>query len=241
MVMQEHVLELIPAYALDCLDEPEAKQVSEHMETCVSCRAEFKAYRDIVSELPLAAPETAPPPSLKADILRKISQRVKLALEPQPVSVWQRLLAGIGQVLRPGWGLVSLVVILVLGVSNVILWQRVNQLGRVSQDWIQVTLKGTEAAPDASGLLVLNKDGTRGTLVVENLPDLDNAHQYQLWLIKDDQRTSGGVFSVRWNGYGSLWVDSPDPLNQYTSFGITIEPTGGSPGPTGAKVLGGNF
>ena len=241
MVMQEHVYDLLPAFALDCLDETDARLVSEHLEECASCRVDFEAYRDIASELPLAAPEAAPPPGLKARIMKQISSRADLAQGSQPASVWQRLLASLGQVLRPGWGLASLAVILVLGVSNIILWQRANQLGQVSQDWVQVSLKGTDAAPDASGLLVLNKDGTRGTLVVENLPDLDATHQYQLWLIKDGQRTSGGVFSVKWSGYGSLWVESPEPLNQYTAFGITIEPTGGSPGPTGAKVLGGNF
>jgi anti-sigma-K factor RskA len=241
MVTQDHVLELIPAYALECLDEPDAKQVSEHLEVCDSCRAEFNIYRDVASELPLAAPEIAPPPGLKAKIFDRLTMRANPESAPQPVSVWQRLLAGLGQGLRPGWGLASLVVILVLGASNLFLWQRVNQLQKGNQEWIQVALNGTDAAPDASGLLVLNKEGSRGTLVVENLPDLDKAHQYQLWLIKDGQRTSGGVFSVRWHGYGSLWVDSPEPLNQYTAFGITIEPTGGSSGPTGAKVLGGDF
>ncbi len=241
MVMQNHVLELIPAYALDCLDEPDARQVSEHLEVCDSCRAELEVYRDIASELAMAAPEAAPPPVLKAEIFHHIAARANPEPAPQPLSMWQRLLVGLRQGLRPGWGLVSLVVILVLGASNVFLWQRINQMQPRNPEWIQVALKGTDAAPDASGLLVLNKDGSRGTLVVENLPDLDKAHQYQLWLIKNGQRTSGGVFSVRWNGYGSLWVDSPEPLNQYTAFGITIEPAGGSSGPTGAKVLGGNF
>jgi anti-sigma-K factor RskA len=241
MVMQDHVLELIPAYALDCLDEPDAQVVAEHLEACTSCRAEFEAYRGIAAELPLAAPEAAPPAGLKAELFRQIAARAEPIPAPRPLTFWQRLSASLSRVLRPGWGLASLAVILVLGASNVIMWQRVNELEQVRRDWIQVSLHGTEAAPDASGLLVLNRDGTRGTLVVENLPDLDKAHQYQLWLIKDGQRISGGVFSVRWNGYGSLWVDSPEPLNHYTAFGITIEPAGGSPGPTGAKVLGGDF
>jgi anti-sigma-K factor RskA len=59
-----------------------------------------------------------------------------------------------------------------------------------------------------------------------------------LWLIQDGQRTSGGVFSVSDEGYGSLWISSPEPLATYSAFGITIEPAGGSPGPTGDKVLG---
>ena len=85
---------------------------------------------------------------------------------------------------------------------------------------------------------MVSTDGEHGTLVVDGLPALDEERQYQLWLIEDGQRTSGGVFSVNPEGYGSLWVLSPEPLSGYSAFGITIEPAGGSPGPTGAKVLG---
>jgi anti-sigma-K factor RskA len=102
-------------------------------------------------------------------------------------------------------------------------------------------MQHTDAAPDATGLIALSKDGEYGTLMVDHLPPLGKDQQYQLWLIKDGKRTSGGVFSVNWDGYGSLWVNSPERLADYTAFGITVEPTGGSPGPTGAKVLGGTL
>jgi anti-sigma-K factor RskA len=60
-------------------------------------------------------------------------------------------------------------------------------------------------------------------------------------LIRDGQRTNGGVFSVNPDGYASLELYSPLPLIQYQAIGITIEPWGGSPGPTGPKVLGGDL
>jgi len=91
------------------------------------------------------------------------------------------------------------------------------------------------------GMLVISKDGNYGTLIVENLPPLDQAYQYQLWLIKDGQRTSGGVFSVNEDGYGVLYVLSKKSLISYPSFGITVEPAGGSSSPTGDKVLSGNL
>ena len=81
-------------------------------------------------------------------------------------------------------------------------------------------------------------DGDHGTLVVDSLAPLGQDQQYQLWLIQDGERTDGGVFSVNPEGYGSLWVETPQPLSSYSAFGITIEPAGGSPGPTGDKVLG---
>jgi anti-sigma-K factor RskA len=101
-----------------------------------------------------------------------------------------------------------------------------------------IPLAGTETAPQATGLIVISADGEHGTLVADGLATLGQDQQYQLWLIKDGERTSGGVFSVNQEGYGSLWVESPQPLSSYSAFGITIEPAGGSPGPTGNKVLG---
>lgn len=64
---------------------------------------------------------------------------------------------------------------------------------------------------------------------------------YQLWLIRDGQRTSGGTFTVDANGRGQVPIHPPLPIREYQSMGVTVEPTGGSPGPTGARVLRGSL
>ncbi len=123
------------------------------------------------------------------------------------------------------------------------LWREVGALRtQTSPDQLQVIqLSGTEFVPAATGMIVVSVDGQHGALVVDRLPVLDEAHEYQLWLIRDGERDSGAVFSVDEDGYATKYVSSPEPLDGYTSFGITIEPAGGSPGPTGEKVLGGEF
>ncbi len=128
-------------------------------------------------------------------------------------------------------------------VSNLLWWQQSNrhEPATAPESMQVVAMAGTEVAPDAEGTLVISGDGEYGTLVVDGLPALDQAHQYQLWLIRDGQRTSGGVFSVNEEGYGALLISSEAPLSSYPSFGITVEPAGGSPGPTGDKVLGGSL
>ena len=62
---------------------------------------------------------------------------------------------------------------------------------------------------------------------MDQLPQLGPEQQYQLWLIQDGQRTSGSVFSVDEDGYRRIKIESPLPLQDYESFGITIEPAGG--------------
>jgi anti-sigma-K factor RskA len=78
-------------------------------------------------------------------------------------------------------------------------------------------------------------------LVVNGLDVLPLDKQYQLWLAVGDRRDSGGVFSVSRSGYGALEISAPQPLREYARVGITIEPSGGSPGPTGDRVLGGDL
>ena len=77
--------------------------------------------------------------------------------------------------------------------------------------------------------------------MVDGLPPLDATHQYQLWLIRDGQRTSGGVFHSYASGYGVLWIHAEQPLVSFDGFGVTVEPSGGSPDPTGDKIMGGNL
>ena len=56
MASEEHVFDLLSAYALDCLDAVENAQVDAHLAGCELCRAELQTYRDIVEVLPLAGP-----------------------------------------------------------------------------------------------------------------------------------------------------------------------------------------
>ena len=71
MRREAHVSDLLPAYALGCLDNEEAIQVDEHLATCSTCRAELTAYQDVADQLALAAPDVLPPAGLKNSRLCK--------------------------------------------------------------------------------------------------------------------------------------------------------------------------
>ena len=234
-----HVLELLPAYALGSLDETEALQVAEHVSTCPACQAELLSYQSVIDQLALAAPDSRPPASLKQQILGQL-QTPRVGTDRKSRLSWSQRMTGLFQKAAPVWGIASLILVALLVISNLWWWQRADREDSiVTPGGMQViAMISTDAAPGAVGTLVISEDGEYGTLVVDRLPALDEQSQYQLWLIRDGQRTSGGVFSVNPEGYGALWVSSPNPLSSYPDFGITIEPAGGSPGPTGKKVLG---
>lgn len=242
MGLDEHVIELLPAYALDCLEAGQISQVADHLATCEICRAELRGCQSVSDRLGLAAPAAEPRPDIKKQLMKRIQASARPAggqtgklLGLQRMGEWMRKAA-------PVWSLASLVLVAILLASNLLLWRQVNQLRMSDQAAMRViALDHTQAAPGATGLIVISMDGEHGTLVVDRLPVLEEKWQYQLWLIKDGQRTSGGVFSVGEDGYGSVWVKAPEPLASYPAFGVTVEPAGGSPGPTGEKVLGGEL
>jgi anti-sigma-K factor RskA len=239
MSVDNHVTELLPGYALGCLDEADAILVTEHLAVCSACRAEAVAYQAVVDDMALAAPPAEPPLDLKRRLMDRArpSRPVEFA---QPQTSWWGRLTRLMQRGAPVWGVASLALIVALVIGNLWLWRQLNRPEANARPGVLQTipLAGTETAPQATGLIVISADGEHGTLVADGLATLGQDQQYQLWLIKDGERTSGGVFSVNQEGYGSLWVESPQPLSSYSAFGITIEPAGGSPGPTGNKVLG---
>jgi anti-sigma-K factor RskA len=240
----DHIIEQIPAYALNALDDDEAALVRHHLVDCETCQAELRTYELVVDSLPLAASEASPSPLLKDRLLERIqesSAASSATIESLP-SLWKRINeTWRGLSTAPRWQPAALIVIIVLVASNLLLWQRANQPEEYSPGWQQLPLTGSDIAPQATGFITISTDGINGTLIVDKLPRLSPEQQYQLWLIRDGERTSGAVFSVDENGYRGIQIDSTLPLLDYSSFGITIEPARGSPGPTGERVLGYNL
>jgi len=235
---ETHVLDLLPAYALGSLDSDEARQVDAHLLSCWICRNESIAFQAAADELSFAAPVAAPSPDLKDRLMHRVQSTYPKGQErdSHPVSVrpfWERLL--------PAWGLASLLLIIGLAASSFVLWQRVNQLEFATSPggMRAVPLSAVDSASSATGFVLISTDGEDGALVVDGLPPLGESQQYQLWLIRDGQRTSGAVFSTDENSYGGTRIRAPLSLLDYSAVGITIEPAGGSPQPTGPRVLGG--
>ena len=238
MLGESHVIDLLADYLLNALGEEQTFQVAKHLEACDACRVEMLAYQQILSDLPLALATADPPGEMKVRLLRQIETGNQTAPPVDKPSRFQPLVNRIKNS-APTWGLASLALVVILMISNVFLWRQAKQTGQPDQSTMKVIqIEGTENAPEAVGTIVLSTTGEYGTLVVDRLPTLNPNQQYQLWLILDGRRTSGGVFSVSDEGYFSLPILSPLPLNSYQAFGITIEPTGGSPQPTGKKVMG---
>jgi anti-sigma-K factor RskA len=232
---ENHVIDLLPDFVLELLSDDETNQVADHLADCATCQSELSRLQQVADEIPLALVQTSPPPELKTRLMQAIHDQSSSILVSTRQTFWQKLSQGLRMPL-PAIGL-ALIVILALG--NLLLWRQLNQ--NTLNDAVSmrvVALANNENSPGAIGTLVMDPHGNYGTLVVDNLAPLTADRQYQVWLIKGDARTNGGLFSVNYEGYASLEITAPLPLASYDSIGISVEPSGGSVEPTGLTVMG---
>ena len=239
MYIKEHdqIAELIPEFALGILDANEEEMVRRHLESCAACRDELASYESVVDALSLATPMVDPPPNLRSQLLERVEGLSAPETDTTPSSWKQSITSRVQDFLTgPRWQPALVLAVIAIVVGAVYFWQ---QNSRVQPEEYELT--STDAAPGAQGVIEVAANGRDATLTVSGLPTLSPEEQYQLWLIVDGHRASGAVFSVAEDGTATVPVDSGRPLSEFGAFGITIEPGGGSPGPTGQRVLGHNL
>jgi anti-sigma-K factor RskA len=223
-------MDLLPAYALGSLDAEDSDRVREHVGRCRMCRAELASYQDVTGRLALAVPQQDPPAWLESRIMEKVmSSRSKSSF-----------LEFLGM-RRPVLAAVAAMLIVALGAGNIYLLTRPFQSQALVPGLVTVVLTGTGEARQAYGTIVIDRDDNRGVLAVRGLTPLAASSAYQLWIIREGERKSGGVFNVTADGYGSLQVTVPAGFTGFTGFGISIEPASGSVSPTGARVMSGKI
>jgi anti-sigma-K factor RskA len=227
-VSDDHAIrDLLPGYALGCLDAEDERAVTSHLPRCPVCRTELESFVRVADQLTTTVPGVEPPADLELRLMRVIG-----AGRQKRSGTW-----------RPALTAVAAMFAVVLVAGNLLQWtgviQRPGKQG--SPALMSTTLAGTGDVRDAYGTVVLDPADHEGVLAVTGLPRLDSAHQYQLWLIRGGERRSAGVFSVDAKGYGSLLLVVPVDFRNFHGFGISIEPSGGSPAPTGPRVMAGTL
>ena len=102
-------------------------------------------------------------------------------------------------------------------------------------------LSSNDRTATAHGLMMVSDAGTRALLLAVNLPPLPNNKVYQVWLIKSGRKYSAGFMTVDSTGFGKAIIIPESPFGHFDAIGITVEPLGGSIGPTSDSVLDGDL
>ncbi len=250
MSICDELEELVPAYALGALGVSERARLEKHLRDCPELRDQISAYETVAAQLAYVATPVEPRPALKYHTLAAVS--------PKPRRAFASLNWIGGFVRAPAFAALALVLAIGLGLWNISVQNQLiqqmaqdqkllAQLAR-ERDLVSVMaygqgqpreLQGTEIASRSSGRLYGKADQMTFVLAVHNLPKLEPGKVYQVWLVSPNgDRTSGGTFTLDESAYGWLIIRPPKSLSEYTSIGITVEPDGGSPRPTGPRVMG---
>jgi anti-sigma-K factor RskA len=257
MSICEELQELYPAYVLDAVSEADRVRIEQHLAQCANCSRIVASYQPAAAALAYAAPQVEPPIDLKYRVLAATMPKS----QPGTVSVPSWLARWSALFRAPAFSAVALVLILALAVWNVSLQNQVAQQAAfnrrmademaMQRDMLNTMayangqpreLQGTPIASRAVGRLYGPTEETTFALIVNDLPALPPGKVYQFWLIDaSGDRTSGGTFTVDDHGRGWLLIHAPKPLSDYQGVGITMEPLGGSPEPTGEKMMGTNL
>lgn len=219
-------------YAFDEMSTEQRQSFERHLDSCESCRVELKELRGTWDELGYLADEVEPPVELKGQVMSAIFG------EPAVVRHSRWLY----------WSSAAVIVAIIAGtILNFRIWD-----GRQSADdgilpllpetaniEKLVSLESLVVELDqAYGVACILNKGVQSELVVYLFGAKRNegTDAYQVWLLKDDERTNAGTFKVGDQGIGVLTFAVEDS-GSFESIGITLEPDGKGDQPRGPKVF----
>lgn len=244
--------ELAAAFALESLEADESGAYRDHISSCDVCRILVGEFQTVVDVLPIALEPLTPSSQLKQSILAEArldiegeAERPTLQVaETAPDAGWRwpdwltpRAMAVSAAVAAVIIALVAWNVTLQLSLDderdiNTAQATLANAIANASS---VTQLSGTDAAPGASGTLVLPSDGGEALLIVRNMPAISADREFQLWSITDAGAASAGTFTPPLNVDRTLAFAYD--FSGANAIGVSIEPIGGSAAPTGDIVL----
>ncbi len=235
--------ENLAAYALGSLEPGEAAELVIHLQICDTCPAELAAYQRISAGLLSALPPHAPPASLKRALKNHLASSVK-SVRPRFAWSWNQLAIGAA-------------LVLLVGINIVYIWQVISLKQQQAEFAGQYNSNQTAIsmlAYPSTQSIAFEQNGVSGSLLVDkkrnllavfawHLPPPPVGHTYQVWLIdpQGEHTSAGFLIPDADEPFMMKVIQSPQPLAGFLSLGVTIEPLGGSPKPTGANVLRVNF
>ena len=234
---------VLAAYALGERDEAAHALVEAHLATCAACRATLAAHQATARLIGLAAADAAPRRELRAQVIdavaaaaRGVQARPAPRRGHQPARLW------------PALSMLALVAVLIwnIGLQTSLATERSAQQQQTagliallqSPNLERYPLVFDAPAPNAQAHLSFARDQPVATLAAEGLPRLPTGQVYQLWLRRDGKPTNGGTFVVDATGNAVVIVQATQPLSAYDAVGVTVEPGGGSSGPTTPRIMG---
>jgi hypothetical protein len=236
---------LTGAYAVDGIDdELERERFERHMRRCQQCTGEVRDLTATATRLAFAA-SRPPPPDMRANVLAAVSQTRQLppVVEHRDAKARAARAAWAGRFPMLSYAVAAACVGVAVVLLLVLIGTR-QQLGRVQAR--NAALTAVLNAPDSRAVTQTTNDGGHATLVYSlrrhamiftshGLPPPPPGKVYELWLIGPPRVRPAGLLGPGEAGRaGPILRTGVEPRD---TFGITIEPAGGTRKPTTTPIL----
>lgn len=251
MKIQEYISTgILEAYALGELSDFERAEVDKNLAQYPELREELLKIEDVQEAL-LMKLAVAPPSSVKSKILQSVMPNGKIvAIQNSNIFQW-KFAAAASIILALFLGYLAYDYHDKWIHTQVALNELIAQNQQVAQDYnrvnlrldkmesdlkimndpsfVKVVMRGTANAPQSMASVYWNKETREVYLSIQNMRELAQEKQYQLWAQIDGKMVNAGVFDGNISGLLKMKQLNSKTI---TVFAVTVEPRGGKPEPT---------
>ena len=240
--------ELLASYVLGDLTPEEIETVNQLLKTHPELEAEVSRLQKTLALFPLALPESSPPTNLGSQILQAASASVTdspdrtLNRVSRPAKVKLGILGSVAAAFVVGLGLYSYRLNQQLASIQTELSHYKEAIALLRQPSNRlVSLKGTNAIPQASGSMVIVPSAEVAVLTLQNVTPLPKGKIYRLWAAANGKKIYCGEFKP--DSQGKVFVELPldDVMSGNYSIVVTVEPSQRTSQPTGEMVMTGGM
>lgn len=244
---RDELLQLIPVYVVDALEDEERSQVEALLAMDEEARRLEADYRQVQMILPLSVKSQQAPSEVKDRLFKQIHEdKIEpdtVGLESVPRKEKRKVIQHKRRYILP---FVAAFGIIIVGFALVLTNRDESESPYTvfrelyNQPYTEKVYVSDSGQSPTEGTLVIAEDGDKAVLRVEQVPVLEDNQVFQLWLVEPNEVNNGGTYLA--NERSELYIVVPNeyPINRYSRFGISIEPTGGSPlgnAPSGDRVF----
>lgn len=231
----EELRSLIAPYVLGAVTTEEEREVRSHILGCEECMREAEGFSGAANALALAVDEAPVPAGFADAIVAKVqSERPATRGAPVETKWWRswKLVAGVASA--------SVLATIVLASALLATRAQVRRYESAVPPLVHGEGMRLAGAGGAVARMVPTADGA--TFFATGLDEAPERHTYQLWLMQCDDPAvfetcdpkSAGTFDV---SGGIAVLQTGESLEGYDRAAVTVEPDGGSEGPTTLPVI----
>jgi anti-sigma-K factor RskA len=218
--------ELAAAYALDALDGDELRSYELHLAGCERCQEDVASFRETAASLAYDVQPLQPPEALERRILNAAR-----AERPNVVQFRRRW-----AVPAAALGVAAAAAAIVLGIWASHLTNSLDheRTARKAQKNVIDVLSDCSKIPMGGSTSLCVAPTRKAVLIADGLAPASPEKTYEAWVVTGKRPEPAGLFS---GGAGRKYVSLTHQVPAGATVGVTLEPAGGSPSPTGAMLL----